>query len=76
MSTGFMISAPSSGSGKTVVTLVLLALLKRKGYVPAAFKAGPDYIDPMYHRAVTGEASHNLDTYLADEQTVETVFEK
>ena len=76
MSTGFMISAPSSGSGKTVVTLVLLALLKRKGYAPAAFKAGPDYIDPMYHRAVTGEASHNLDTYLADEQTVETVFEK
>ncbi len=76
MSTGFLISAPSSGSGKTVVTLVLLAMLKRKGYAPAAFKAGPDYIDPMYHRAVTGEASHNLDTYLADEQTVETVFEK
>ena len=76
MSTGFLISAPSSGSGKTVVTLVLLALLKRKGYAPAAFKAGPDYIDPMFHRAVTGEASHNLDTYLADEQTVETVFEK
>ena len=76
MSTGFLISAPSSGSGKTVVTLVMLALLKRKGYAPAAFKAGPDYIDPMYHRAVTGEASHNLDTYLADEQITKEIFEK
>ncbi len=76
MSTGFLISAPSSGSGKTVVTLVMLALLKRKGYAPAAFKAGPDYIDPMFHRAVTGEASHNLDTYLADEQITKEIFEK
>ena len=76
MSTGFLISAPSSGSGKTVVTLVLLALLKRNSHVPAAFKAGPDYIDPMYHRAVTGEASHNLDTYLADRQIVAKTYEK
>ena len=42
---GVMIAAPGSGSGKTMVTCGLLTLLKRKGYNPAAFKCGPDYIE-------------------------------
>ena len=47
---GVMIAAPGSGSGKTMVTCGLLTLLKRKGYNPAAFKCGPDYIDGLFHR--------------------------
>ena len=43
-----MIAAPGSGSGKTLVTCGLLRLLQRKNLHPAAFKCGPDYIDPMF----------------------------
>lgn len=58
-----MIAAPSSGSGKTLVTCGLLRLLQRKEMHPAAFKCGPDYIDPMFHRQVLGVPSRNLDTF-------------
>lgn len=69
-----MVAAPSSGSGKTVVTCALLAALKRRRLDPCAFKCGPDYIDPMFHRAVLGVESHNLDLYLASEATVRSLY--
>ena len=50
----FVIAAPRSGSGKTTVTCALLAALKKRGMDPCAFKSGPDYIDPMFHRPDTG----------------------
>ena len=50
----FVIAAPRSGSGKTTVTCALLAALKKRGMDPCAFKSGPDYIDPMFHRSVLG----------------------
>ncbi|WP_030012269.1 cobyrinate a,c-diamide synthase, partial [Brucella melitensis] len=60
---GFMIAAPASGSGKTTVTLGLLRALKRRGEVLAPVKAGPDYIDPAYHRAASGVDCFNLDPW-------------
>ena len=60
----FLVAAPCSGSGKTTLTCALLAALKRRGADPCAFKSGPDYIDPMFHRAVLGVESHNLDLFL------------
>ena len=60
-----MLAAPSSGSGKTMVTCGLLRLLQRKNLRPAAFKCGPDYIDPMFHRQVLGIPSRNLDTFFS-----------
>ncbi len=57
-----MIAAPGSGSGKTLITCGLLRLLQRKKLQPAAFKCGPDYIDPMFHRQVLGIPSRNLDS--------------
>ena len=71
-----MITAASSNSGKTAVTCGLLALLKRKGYDPCAFKCGPDYIDPMFHRSVLGIESRNLDVFLAGEEGVRENFRK
>lgn len=69
-----MITAPASGSGKTIWTCALLAALKRRGCAPCAFKCGPDYIDPMFHRSVLGVESHNLDLFLADENTVRGIY--
>ena len=61
MAKGLIIAAASSGSGKTTVTLALLALLKRRGFAVASCKVGPDYIDPQFHARATGRPCFNLD---------------
>ena len=70
----FMIAAAASGSGKTAVTCGMLALLARHGMNPCAFKCGPDYIDPMFHRSVLGVESHNLDLFLCGEKRLRELF--
>ena len=69
-----LIAAPGSGSGKTLLTCALLRLFQRKGIRAAAFKCGPDFIDPMFHKKVLGTPSRNLDLYLAGEDGVRRSF--
>ncbi|RXK88368.1 cobyrinate a,c-diamide synthase [Chlorobaculum sp. 24CR] len=78
-SRGFLIAAPSSGSGKTTITLGLLRLLARRGLAVQPFKCGPDYLDTMLHAmaASTGETARpglNLDTFMASKQHVRSLF--
>lgn len=72
----FLLAAPHSGSGKTTMTCALLMALKRRGCAPCAFKSGPDYIDPMFHRAVLGVESRNLDLFFSAPETVRTLYAK
>lgn len=71
---GFLISAPQSGSGKTTVSLAIMAALMRRGLKVSPFKCGPDFIDPGYHRVVTGCPSINLDGWMCAETFVRETF--
>ncbi len=65
-----LFSAPGSGCGKTTVVCAVLQALAGRGMDPVAFKSGPDYIDPMFHTAVLGIPSRNLDLFLMGEGAV------
>lgn len=65
-----MIAAEKSGGGKTFFTCVLLSLLKERIEAVRAFKCGPDYIDPMFHRTVLEIPSRNLDSFFVGADTL------
>jgi cobyrinic acid a,c-diamide synthase len=69
-----IIAAPQSGSGKTTVTIGLMECFKRRGLKVAPFKVGPDFIDPGYHRLVTGRCSLNLDAWICPPQVVRKIY--
>ncbi|MGH6674225.1 MAG: cobyrinate a,c-diamide synthase, partial [Xanthobacteraceae bacterium] len=70
---GLIVAAPHSGAGKSTVTLSLMAALARRGVTVHAAKAGPDYIDPRFHTAITGTASVNLDSWAMPASLLDTL---
>ena len=71
-----IISSNCSGGGKTTVTLGLMKALKNRGYDIQGYKVGPDYIDPGFHTAITGNVSRNLDLHLMGEEGVKASFSR
>lgn len=69
-----MIAATGSGSGKTTITCALLRAIADMGKKAAAFKCGPDYIDPMFHKKILGIPSKNLDTYFTEDGLTRALF--
>lgn len=69
-----LIAATHSGAGKTSFTLGLLSVFRKRGLDVQAFKAGPDYIDPALHTALTQRPSRNLDTRLMSQRCVVELF--
>lgn len=71
---GILIAATGSGGGKTMFTCGLLHLLLKKGFDPCAFKCGPDYIDPSFHKRVLGVPSYNLDSFFTGETVLRRLY--
>lgn len=65
-----MIAGTGSGSGKTTLVCGILQCFLRRGIFPSAFKCGPDYIDPMFHREVLGVSAGNLDGFFCEDSTL------
>jgi cobyrinic acid a,c-diamide synthase len=75
----FLLAAPSSGSGKTTITLALLRMFAERGLVVQPFKCGPDYLDTRLHgmAATCGGVERvgiNLDTFMASKEHVQRLF--
>lgn len=71
-----LIAGTGSGSGKTTVTSGLLQCLVNRGLDAAAFKCGPDYIDPMFYERITGARAGNLDPFFSDEKTLRWIISR
>ena len=71
-----MISAMSSGSGKTLMTMALLKAFSNRGIRTEEFKCGPDYIDPMFGRRLLGIPCKNLDLFLQGEEGMKRTLRK
>ena len=70
---GLILAAPTSGAGKTTVTLGLLRALKLTGRVVRSAKSGPDYIDPQFHSAATGSPCINLDSWAMTDARIKSL---
>jgi cobyrinic acid a,c-diamide synthase len=73
---GLILAAPASGSGKTLLTLGLLRLMRGRGLRVAAAKAGPDYIDPTFHAAASGGVCLNLDPWAMREASLRALVDR
>ena len=71
-----VVAGTGSGVGKTTVTLGLMAAFQKQGLKVQGFKAGPDYIDPGYHTAITGLPSRNLDPWMVSTEHMVEIFLK
>ena len=72
----FLLAGTNSGCGKTTVTCAVLQALVDRGMEVAAFKCGPDYIDPMFHSRIIGAKSANLDLFFFDPDTARYLLMK
>lgn len=67
---GFVLGGTASGVGKTVATLAIIHALQNEGVTVQPAKAGPDFIDPSHHTALTGVPSRTLDVWMEGETGV------
>ncbi len=69
-----IVAGTHSGSGKTTVSLALMAALRRRGRTVQGFKVGPDFLDPMQHRTITDRPGRNLDSWMLSTEALSRTF--
>ncbi|WP_329103555.1 cobyrinate a,c-diamide synthase [Micromonospora sp. NBC_01699] len=69
-----LVSAPSSGHGKTAIAVGLLAAYAGRGLAAAGFKVGPDQIDAAYLGLAAGRPGRSLDPRLVGPHRVAPIF--
>ena len=72
----FPVDGSFSGAGKTTVTCGILQALRRRGLETAAFKCGPDYVDPLFHAKAMGIACRNLDPFFCEGSRLSFLLQK
>ena len=70
-----LLAGAGSGCGKTTMTCAVLQALADRGVDAIAFKCGPDYIDPMFHRRITASGG-NLDPFFFPPDTLNYLLDK
>jgi cobyrinic acid a,c-diamide synthase len=65
-----MMTSLRGGSGKTVLSMGVLAAWKSRGHKVLPFKKGPDYIDAGWLSVAAGQPCVNLDPFLMSKATV------
>lgn len=73
---GILFAAASSGCGKTTITCGALRAWQRKGLKIKAWKCGPDYIDPMFHKQVLGISGGNLDSFFLSKEALKAQYQQ
>ena len=73
---GVLFAAASSGCGKTTITCGALRAWQRKGLKIKAWKCGPDYIDPMFHKQVLGIPGGNLDSFFLSKEALKAQYQQ
>lgn len=73
---GILFTAASSGCGKTTITCGALRAWQRKGLKIKAWKCGPDYIDPMFHKQVLGIPGGNLDSFFLSKEALKAQYQQ
>jgi cobyrinic acid a,c-diamide synthase len=71
-----VISGATSGVGKTSITCSIIHAIKNSGYSVQPFKVGPDYIDPTYLSAISGNTTRNLDYWIMGKNALVNSFVK
>jgi len=71
-----VVAGATSGVGKTSITSAIIYGIKKRGYTVQPFKVGPDYIDPSYLSAISGNDTRNLDVWLMGENELVQSFVK
>ncbi len=73
---GLVLAAPSTGSGKTMLALALIHLLKRRGFNISPLKVGPDYIDSAFLEFAAGRPCRNVDGWAMRGGTIAYLLRK
>lgn len=71
---GIVVSGLAGGSGKSIVSVGLVAAWTKAGRVVAPFKKGPDYIDAGWLQFAADRSCYNLDPYLVSESLIVQSF--